>query len=57
VTIVINPDAHSTGGLDDMEYGVGVARRGWLGPRDVFNSQPLKAVAAALEGRRERSGD
>ena len=30
VTIVINPDAHSTGGLDDLEYGVSVARRGWL---------------------------
>ena len=28
VTIVINPDAHSVGGLDDLEYGVSVARRG-----------------------------
>ena len=30
VKIVINPDAHSVGGLDDLEYGVSVARRGWL---------------------------
>jgi DNA polymerase (family X) len=53
VTIVINPDAHSTGGFDDLEFGVGVARRGWLGAADVFNTRPLKAVAAALEARRD----
>jgi DNA polymerase (family 10) len=52
VPIVVNPDAHSTGGLDDLGYGVVVARRGWLGPADVFNTRPLKAVAAALEARR-----
>jgi DNA polymerase (family 10) len=55
VSIVINPDAHSTGGFDDLEYGVAVARRGWLGKRDVFNAKPLDAVAAVLEARRERS--
>jgi DNA polymerase (family 10) len=52
VLIVVNPDAHSTGGLDDLEYGVGLARRGWLGRPDVFNTRPLKAVAKALEDRR-----
>lgn len=54
VPIVINPDAHSTGGLDDLEFGVGVARRGWLGAADVFNTRTPKAVAAALEARRGR---
>ena len=53
VTIVINPDAHSTGGLADLDYGVGVARRAGLGPGDVFNTAPLGAVAQALEARRE----
>ena len=53
VMIVINPDAHSTGGLDDLEYGVGVARRGWLGADDVFNTRSLKSVAAALKKRRD----
>src|SRR5581483_8973093 len=27
VPIVINPDAHDTEGFDDLDYGVGVARR------------------------------
>ena len=57
VTIVINPDAHSTGGLSDLDYGVGVARRGWLEKRDVFNTRSLKAVMKALEDRRERSAE
>ena len=26
VLLVINPDAHATGGIDDLEYGIGVAR-------------------------------
>ena len=52
VTIVINPDAHSTGGFDDLEYGVGVARRGWLSAADVFNTRPPGAIADALEDRR-----
>ncbi len=41
VTIVINPDAHSVGGLDDLEYGVSVARRGWLTKGDVWNTGSL----------------
>ena len=32
VPIAINPDAHSTGGLADLDYGVGVARRAGLAP-------------------------
>ena len=33
VRTAINPDAHSIDGLDDVRYGVGVARKGWLGWR------------------------
>jgi DNA polymerase (family 10) len=47
VTIVINPDAHSVGGLDDLEYGVSVARRAWLTKGDVWNTGSL----AEMEGR------
>ena len=50
--IVINPDAHATSGLSDLDYGVSVARRAWLRPDDVFNTKPLKAVVTALEKRR-----
>ena len=49
VKIVINPDAHATGGLDDLDYGIGVARRAWLGPSDVVNT-------ADAAGRRPPAG-
>lgn len=52
VTIVINPDAHSTGGLADLDYGVGVARRAGLGAADLFNTASLTEVTEALEKRR-----
>ncbi|RUL88821.1 DNA polymerase/3'-5' exonuclease PolX [Tautonia sociabilis] len=48
VRLVINPDAHAVGGLDDLDYGVGVARRAGLGPSDVFNTAPLSRIAAEL---------
>ena len=54
VSIAINPDAHSTGGLGDLDYGIGVARRAWLEPSDVFNTAPRKSVARSLEERREK---
>ncbi len=53
VTLVINPDAHSIGGFDDLEYGIGVARRGWLGPSDVFNTLDPQEVSRRLELRRK----
>jgi DNA polymerase (family 10) len=38
VTISIGADAHSLAGLDNMEFGIGVARKGWLEANDVLNT-------------------
>ncbi len=38
VKISINPDAHSAEGLEDVAYGVGIARKGWLTAADVLNA-------------------
>jgi len=51
VLIPINPDAHAPGGLADLDYGVGVARRAGLEARDVFNTRGVAEVAAALSAR------
>ncbi len=56
ITIPINPDAHATGGLADLEYGIGVARRAGLGPADVFNAGDPSDVAEALARRRPEAG-
>ena len=44
VTLVINPDAHSTGGLADLSYGIGQARRAGLTRDDILNTRPLDEV-------------
>lgn len=49
--IVINSDAHSTDGMEIMEYGVAMARRGWLTAADVINTRPLDAMLALLKDR------
>jgi DNA polymerase (family 10) len=52
--IVINPDAHSVGGLDDLDYGISVARRGWLEKADVWNTLPLKTMRQRIQERAAR---
>ena len=44
VPIFINPDAHNVNGLEDVQYGVGIARKGWLEAKDVVNTWTIKQV-------------
>ena len=37
VKIVIDTDAHSVAELGQIDFGIEVARRGWLEPADVIN--------------------
>ena len=54
-TVAIGPDAHSTRGLDNMEVGVGIARKGWLERRDVLNARSADDVVAFARARRTRT--
>jgi DNA polymerase (family X) len=54
VLLVINPDAHSTGGLANFRFGVDVARRGWLEKRNVFNTLGGDEVAKEFAKRSQR---
>ena len=51
VLLVINTDAHSRYDLNFMKYGIGVARRAWLEPKDVLNTRPLKKLMEWLGER------
>ena len=46
--------AHSTRGLQDVFYGIRMARKGWLTKEDVINCLPLGKVEAALKAKRKR---
>src|SRR5262249_40519354 len=54
--LVINPDAHSTGGLGNFVYGIDVARRGWVVKANGFNTGSAAEVAKWLEKRRNKAG-
>lgn len=49
VKIAISTDAHSTGDLDFMRYGVFQARRGWIEPEDVINTRSVESLKKLLK--------
>ncbi len=50
VPVVINPDAHSIKGLGDIDYGVMVARKGWLENGDILNYLGAEEMNTRLMG-------
>jgi DNA polymerase (family 10) len=54
VKCVINPDAHRTERLQDLWFGIGIVRKGWLTKEDVVNCLPLGKIERALRLKREK---
>jgi DNA polymerase (family 10) len=52
VLVSINSDAHSISDFDNLRFGVGQARRGWLEKKDVLNTRPLATLRALLAATR-----
>jgi DNA polymerase (family 10) len=51
VKVVISTDSHNIGNLSFIQYGVSMARRGWLEKRDVINTLPTAEFLAALRSK------
>jgi DNA polymerase (family 10) len=49
VLVAINSDAHQVNALDDIGFGVGQARRGWLEKGDVLNTRSLAQLRKLLK--------
>ncbi|MDH5487102.1 MAG: PHP domain-containing protein, partial [Gammaproteobacteria bacterium] len=49
VLVAINSDAHRIQDFDNLVYGIGQARRGWLEKKDVLNTRPLKLLRSLLK--------
>jgi DNA polymerase (family 10) len=52
VTIEIGPDAHSTAGLDNVHFGIGMARKAWLEAGEILNARSAEDVLAFARKRR-----
>ena len=51
IPISINTDAHSEADLDFLHFGVAMARRAWLEPKDVINGWPADKLLGWLKRR------
>src|SRR5438876_2363092 len=54
VKCVINPDAHRTERLQDLWFGIGIARKGWLTKDDVVNCSPVGKIEKSLRAKSAR---
>ena len=54
IKIPVDPDAHIISGLDDMRFGIGIARKGWLRASDVLNTMTTDDVLDFFSSRRNR---
>jgi len=54
VELVISTDAHSTGELDVMHYGIQVARRAGVKATQVFNTRTLEKLKESVTARAPR---
>ena len=53
VKCVINPDAHAVDRLQELWFGIGAARKGWLTKDDVVNCLPLGKIEVELARKRK----
>ena len=56
VLLSINPDAHRTEGLHDMQYGVLVAQKGGLQASNCLNAYALDAITTYFNKKKTRLG-
>ena len=52
VTIEIGPDAHSPASLDNVHFGIGMARKAWLEAGEILNTRSADEVVAFARKRR-----
>lgn len=49
----VDSDSHHTTQMEYLNFGISVARRGWLEARDVLNTLPLKDLMGFWDGRKK----
>lgn len=52
ILFAVNPDAHAVNELDNVRYGVAMARKGWLSADEIVNTRAKSEVLAILQRKR-----
>jgi DNA polymerase (family 10) len=53
IRVAIGPDAHAPDGLDDMRYGIIMARKAWLTKENILNGMEAEEIDAWFTKRRK----
>ena len=56
VMLAVSTDSHSLDQLEQMTFGLGVARRAWVEPEGLLNCLPLARMQAWVAKKRRRAG-
>ncbi|MCX8025800.1 MAG: hypothetical protein N3A60_11420, partial [Thermanaerothrix sp.] len=51
IPLALNTDAHTPTDFDLIEYGIGIARRAWVGPSQIINTWSPERLLAWLRAR------
>lgn len=54
VMLALSTDSHSTDQLENVTFGLGVARRAWVGPRGVLNCLTLSQLRQWISRKRHK---
>ncbi|SFN24052.1 DNA polymerase (family 10) [Nitrosospira briensis] len=54
VLVSVNSDAHSTFDFDNLRFGIGQARRGWLEKKNILNTRSLGELQILINRTMER---
>lgn len=49
IKFAISTDSHNTNGYNNMSYGIGQARRGWIEANDVINTKSVKELKQLIK--------
>jgi DNA polymerase (family 10) len=55
IMISIDPDAHDLDGLDDMRFGIAMARKAWLEKKNVLNCMSVEEIDAYFTQRKKQA--
>jgi len=53
IPVAINPDAHGPSGINNIRFGVSIARKGWLTKSDVLNCLTADEIVTAFRRMRK----
>jgi DNA polymerase (family 10) len=56
ILVSLDPDSHDSRGIDDVSFGIIMARKAWLGSDDILNCKTREEIDEFFKQRKKRKG-